>query len=120
VHSNSLYGTSEQIYIAFVHPVLDSCLSACTSYSVGTFYILGPFIQFNFLGVIRLPNMDNAKSSSLIQLGMVLVIHEKFHVDADMDGHVICHYPILLLEQAHMLLPITVAHIWLEIGTEVC
>uniref|UniRef100_A0A8R7PEI4 Uncharacterized protein n=1 Tax=Triticum urartu TaxID=4572 RepID=A0A8R7PEI4_TRIUA len=58
VHSNSLYETVEHTQHI-----------ALRSYSVGTFYILGPFIQFHFLGVIRHPDMDNAESSSRYPTG---------------------------------------------------
>lgn len=53
---------------------------------------------------------------------MGLVIHEEFRVDVDMDvdGHAVHHYLIPLLDQAHMLLQITVARVWLETGAEVC
>ena len=45
------------------------------------------------------------------KLGTGLVIHEKFHADVDVDGHTVRHYLIFFLDQAHMLLPITVGHV---------
>ena len=109
MHSNSLYETIEHIHIAFVHPVLDS---------LSVFTFLAPSSNFTSLGLLGLLTWIMQKVLCVIQLGMGLVIHEKFHMDV--DDHVVRHYPILLLEQAHMFLPITVAHVWLETGTEVC
>ena len=82
------------------------------------FTFLAPSSNSTSLGLLGLLTWITQKVLHVIQLGMGLVIHEKF--DVDVDGHIVRHYPILLLEQAHMLLPITVAHVWLETGTEVC